>query len=172
VVLTVTPVSLRPSLLRLTLNLALIIQSLSWNFYFFNLTYPVRCFRVPQVEDHCPRQRKTRRTNSMDLSVPSEAASCAATQKLLSILWSPKVHYHVHKGSPLATYPEPDQFSPHHPHSISHKILLNIILPPTSWSCWCSLPLLAVPPISYMYSSSPPFVLHVLRMSSSLTSLF
>jgi hypothetical protein len=44
----------------LTLNLALIIQCLSWNniFIFFNFTYPLRCLRlppggcVPQVEYH------------------------------------------------------------------------------------------------------------------------
>jgi hypothetical protein len=31
---------------------------------------------------------------------------------------------------------------------------------------------LASPPISYMHSSSPPFALHALPTSSSLTSLF
>jgi hypothetical protein len=46
--------SLRPSLLWLTLNLALIIQCLSRNniLIFFNVTYPLRCLRVPQVEYH------------------------------------------------------------------------------------------------------------------------
>jgi hypothetical protein len=52
-------ISLRPGLQRLTLNVALIIQCLSWNNFLFNFTYPVRCFRlplgvrVPQVEYHC-----------------------------------------------------------------------------------------------------------------------
>jgi hypothetical protein len=52
--------SFRPGLLWLTLNLALIIQCLSWNniyiYIFFNFTYPLRCLRVPQVEYHWPRQ--------------------------------------------------------------------------------------------------------------------
>jgi hypothetical protein len=50
--------SLRPGLLWLILNLALIIQCLSWNnifIIFFNFTYPLRCLRVPQVEYHCAR---------------------------------------------------------------------------------------------------------------------
>jgi hypothetical protein len=40
--------SLRPGLLWLILNLALIIQCLSWNiFIFFYFTYPLRCLHVP-----------------------------------------------------------------------------------------------------------------------------
>jgi hypothetical protein len=36
-------------------------------------------------------------TNSMQLD-SSEAASCAATQRLHSILWSPKIHYLSHRA--------------------------------------------------------------------------
>jgi hypothetical protein len=55
--------SLRPGLLWLTLNLALIIQCLSWNniFFFFNFTYPLRCVRVPQVEYHWSKSRYWRK---------------------------------------------------------------------------------------------------------------
>jgi hypothetical protein len=43
------------------------------------------------------------------------------------------------------------------------KIHFNIAHPSTSWSSkWA---LLAFPPISYMHSSSPPFVLHALLFS-------
>jgi hypothetical protein len=72
--------SLRPGLLRRTLNLVLIIQCLSRNnIVVFNFTYFVRCsrlppplprcLRLPKVEDHCPninwREQVTRSLQSI-----------------------------------------------------------------------------------------------------------
>jgi hypothetical protein len=67
------------------------------------------------------------------LSPSWEAANCAATQELPSILRNPKVHYLVHMSPPLV--PNLSQIDRVHtiPSCLS-KIYFNIVHPPTSWS--------------------------------------
>jgi hypothetical protein len=40
-------------------------------------------------------------TEVIEINPASEATSCVATPKLLNILWSQNLYYHVHKNSPL-----------------------------------------------------------------------
>jgi hypothetical protein len=107
-----------------------------------------------------------------------EAANCAASKELPSILRNPKVHYRVHK-SPLLVpvlshinqiHTIPSYFSKIHP---------NNVHPPTSRSSQWSLSFwrshqypIYIYIYIYIYSSSPLFVLHVLSISSTINSVF
>jgi hypothetical protein len=101
----------------------------------------------------------------MELSPSWEAANCAATRELRSILWNPKVYYRVHKSPPLISILS--QIDPIHTiPSYLFKIHFNIVHSFTSWSSkwylsfWLShqhpicIPLL--PHLCYMPCTSHP----------------
>jgi hypothetical protein len=89
----------------------------------------------------------------MELSPSSEAANYAASQELSSILWNPKVHYSVHKSTPLV--PILSQIDPVHtiPSYLRSILISTYVLVFLAVSFF-----LAFPPISYIISFSPPFV--------------
>jgi hypothetical protein len=105
-----------------------------------------------------------------ELSRSWEAANCAATQELTSNFMEPDGLLPCSQEPSTGPYPEPDRSSPYH-HILS-KIYFNIFHPPTSLFFLVVSSHLAFPPISYMHSSSPPFVLHARLISSSLAWYF
>jgi hypothetical protein len=100
-----------------------------------------------------------------ELSPFWEAANCAATQELPTILWNP-FQYRVHESPPLV--PVPNHINPIHtiPSYLS-TIHYNIIHSPTSWSSQWSLSFL----LTRQYSTCIPLLPHLCYMPrSSLSS--
>jgi hypothetical protein len=105
------------------------------------------------VEERCIRHSAV--TTSVELSATLEAITCAATRQFLSILWHPKVHYRIHKNSPL--FPILSQTNSVHT-TPSYFEKSNLMV---------SFPLAFLPITCTCYSS--PFALHASPTSSSST---
>jgi hypothetical protein len=108
----------------------------------------------------------------MELSTSREAANCAATQEIPSILWNLKAHYLVHKSPPQV--PILSQISlVHTSPSCLSKIHFNIIQSPTSWSPYWFLSFrlshwypICIPLLPHSYYMHCPFHPHWLDYSN------
>jgi hypothetical protein len=109
-------------------------------------------------------------TNVVEISPSWEAARCAVSKELPNILWNPNVHYRSSRKPSTGPYHKPDQSSPYQ----SILSLRSILIFSTHLLLGLPSGLFPSesPPMPYMHSCSPPFVLHALPVSSSLTWSF
>jgi hypothetical protein len=106
----------------------------------------------------------------MELSPSWEAANCATTQELPSILWNPKVHYRVHKSPalvPVLSQINPIYTIPSYLSTIHFNIVPHLRFGHPSGLFPSGFP----DSILYAFLFAP-FVLHTLPISSSYTWSF
>jgi len=108
---------------------------------------------------------------------PWEANSHSASQKILPLLWKPKVHYHVHNSLPLALFSaRPIQSATSHPISLRSILILSshprLVLPSGLFCSSFSTKILYASPHSCYTprQSHPPWLDHPNNTSRSVRS--
>jgi hypothetical protein len=110
------------------------------------------CLTTECVSSNC--DDKLNDLTELELGSSREAAGCAAVQQLISILWSPNVHYHVHRNPsmvPILSQTNPAHITPH----CFCKINCNSIHPPNVLFFLVVSFLLVFPTISSIHTTCP-----------------